>query len=356
MNAVISQADLEAAWSDIQPPVFPTPLQYTACYCEENVYLLVQYLSAQLAPINDAAINLAPKHASPAASSSVPSSSAPAPLLVPMWDVHAIFISNANKSVLLYQQNASKLALANSPVIWDYHVIAAVTCHLVPTHSLCADGSIERPDVEVEWSRTWIYDADSRLSCSGSGELRPVRMGSYNAQTFDAGLTPAQLEPLFRVVPAKDLLEHFASDRSHMYTTSDSDGERVWNAPPPMWPLIAGAQARRQGVANNLMEMYVNMADREGEGFGSVWNADGWLKRSSVPAQTKLGATLGAGERMGVKSLDDAGVDAGKSQMEEDDSKAEASVEETPNGGRITSHLFPAYLNASQQHRIPPPS
>ena len=44
----ISQPDLEAAWSTVLPPAFPMPLLYTACYCEENVYLLVQHLTACL--------------------------------------------------------------------------------------------------------------------------------------------------------------------------------------------------------------------------------------------------------------------------------------------------------------------
>jgi hypothetical protein len=50
----------------VLPPALPADSVYTGCYCEENVYLLAQALGAGRFPI---------------------------------WDVYAIFISNASKTV-----------------------------------------------------------------------------------------------------------------------------------------------------------------------------------------------------------------------------------------------------------------
>ena len=58
---------------------------YTRCYCEENIWHLINSL-----------------HESKSA------------------DTYAVFISNSNRSVPIWCQSSAK---PNQPVIWDYHVI-----------------------------------------------------------------------------------------------------------------------------------------------------------------------------------------------------------------------------------------
>jgi hypothetical protein len=90
------------------PPRPPTP--YTADFCEENVYKLIEHLHN--ADTNE------------------------------RWEIYAMFISNANKSVLLWQQRLS--SKKDRPVLWDYHVVAIIRSRVQPLDS-------------------WIYDLDSTL-------------------------------------------------------------------------------------------------------------------------------------------------------------------------------------------------
>nr|XP_023683285.1 protein N-terminal glutamine amidohydrolase isoform X2 [Paramormyrops kingsleyae] len=61
---------------------------YTSCYCEENVWKLCEYAKIQKQ--------------------------------FPMDEIYAVFISNEQKMVPLWEQKSSH---GNKPVIWDYHVI-----------------------------------------------------------------------------------------------------------------------------------------------------------------------------------------------------------------------------------------
>ncbi|GAC72405.1 hypothetical protein PANT_7d00081 [Moesziomyces antarcticus T-34] len=368
-SAPISMADLDTAWSSITPPAFPVPLQYAACYCEENVYMLAQHLASQLTRANRAAINIAQSQKQPAPGQA---------LFVPVWDVHVLFISNAGKTVLLYQQAASKLPSAGSPVIWDYHVVAAVTAHLVPLHQLAveSDATIARPPVFGDgdgWSRTWIYDPDSRLArtavtAEGGELLRPVPKHEYDDKTFRpgdiaAGVIPPHFQPAFRYIAANDFLARFASDRSHMLQDGPvGSGGKVWSAPPPAWDPIVGAKAAKLGVSNNLMRCYVDMAASEA-GFGTVVHAGTWLGCQSVPCSS-LGATIrdalaveaaSSSQRATPASLArDSRWLAPPSTARPAAAKGDAS-NGAARGGRIASPLFPAYLHASQQHRSRPP-
>ena len=85
------------------------------------------------------------------------------------------------------------------------------------------------------------------------------------------------LPSLFRIVPACDLFDHFASDRSHMvglrwmlcialaYDSCQLSSEVVYVKPPPAHAAIRGPKAQH---STNLMESFVNM--RASEGFGRV--------------------------------------------------------------------------------------
>jgi hypothetical protein len=92
------------------PPVPVTP--YSKCYCEENVYLLLEALQTMT--------NL---------------------------DTYAVFISNENKTIAVWEQKAA-MELGR-PVIWDYHVIAVVIRKGV-------NGELGEP-------LAWVYDFDTLL-------------------------------------------------------------------------------------------------------------------------------------------------------------------------------------------------
>jgi hypothetical protein len=85
---------------------------------------------------------------------------------------------------------------------WDYHVVVL-------------DGAAR------------IWDLDSRLGCPV-----PARRWLTGSLPFAEHL-PAEMRPLFRLVPAAAYRAGFASDRSHMRT---ADGG--WLHPPPAWPPI----------------------------------------------------------------------------------------------------------------------
>lgn len=288
--------DVKLAWSSIRPPAFPLPHQYQSCYCEENVYLLIQALSTQLA-------------------ASIDGDSTD---FVPKWDVRAVFVSNETKMTLLFQQKASKAPDSGWPVVWDYHVFAAVSCTL-----LAADG-------KRCGTQTWIYDADSVLSTSADEATCPVAFEGYINATFPASeVTPAQLQPMFRIVPANDFLALFASDRSHMKSVGADDSDvYTWHSLPPSWPLIRGAGAQSP---HNLMSAFVNLQKCEPR-YGVVVDyaafcSLAWSNSSVDPGSTLLHAP------------------------EEAQSPAKVQQKRPQAGGRVSSSLFPAYLHVVQEHR-----
>lgn len=109
-------------------------------------------------------------------------------------------------------------------IFWDYHVV------------LLNHGN--------------IYDFNTTLPFSSMAI-------DYFDQSFidENRLNPLQV-PMFRLIPAKEFVAAFQSDRSHM---KSEDG---WNAEPPEWPLISES-------ASNL-DRFSNMGDLE---FGRVLNA-----------------------------------------------------------------------------------
>lgn len=378
----VTAEDLTSAWSTITPPPFPSPMAYTACYCEENIYLLTQQLSSLFISLNETAIRIAIKQSKSCRKEAGATSNVGG--FVPVWDLYTLFISNKGRTVLLYDQKASKLPNAGWPVIWDYHVISLATCHLVPITALVLDenGNIAIPclfkdktKAGLEWGKSWVYDFDSRLSQPSQprNTLRVVPWNEYKQHTFhpDASV-PQHFRPKFRLIQVKDYLDWFASDRSHML---NREGE--WSANPPVWDCIVGKEARKRGVENNLMQSWVEMSTDSGsrgeeEGrYGMVWDGKEFLKMDTMVGDG-LGTTVGQAEgrrrRKEVVKMEEKIVKASqkKHQQEsqnneenrEDDMLAvEKKEEESQRGGRIASPLFPAYLYASQSHRslLPPP-
>lgn len=393
----LDHAQIAQAWTSIDPPAFPSGAAYTACCCEENIYLLAADLSAQLSAINRAAVNIA--HRQSRRGGAVGGN-----VFVPVWDLHVVFISNATRTVLLYQQAASRLTKAGWPVIWDYHVVAMASCHLIPLSELhLGNGGFFKHSQSFaedgqHWCKSWVYDFDSRLSLPTSspstkeGGRRVVQWDEYHRSTFPTnGSVPEHFRPVFRSVPANDFLAHFASDRSHMLVSSPSTGVAPqWSSEPPKWGLIVGSEAKKLGVVNNLMERYVHVGEDldVGEiehGYGVVWDGTTWLSSGHVPRQTgKLGSSISGTDTASERKRPSGSVTGGlagqapaapacitrptaQDALGEKHSSSSSSVaptanegerEKRPKGGRIASPLFPAYLHASQQHRsqLPPPS
>lgn len=155
-------------------------------FCEENVWRLAYRKSAHA---NDDATSIA--------------------------DWFVVFISNATKSVPMFQQRA---AAENSeqPCCWDYHVIlvsASSTKHTV-----------------------LVWDMDSRLPY-------PCLLTEYLEASFPYEYSK-QYTPAFRLVKAASFLKTFSSDRMHMFNAETN----TWNAPPPTYACIGvGAD-----TSNNL--------------------------------------------------------------------------------------------------------
>ncbi|XP_056153850.1 protein N-terminal glutamine amidohydrolase isoform X2 [Lampris incognitus] len=141
---------------------------YTRCYCEENVWKLCEFISAQKQ--------------------------------VPAGEVHVVFISNERRMIPLWKQKSGQ---EDEPVIWDYHVILL--------------------HVSVRWGQSFIYDLDSTLPF-------PCDLQLYAAQAFRSDQQiKSNFHRKLRVVSSEDFLKTFASDRSHM---KDTEGAWRMPPPP----------------------------------------------------------------------------------------------------------------------------
>ncbi|KAL0947067.1 hypothetical protein HGRIS_013208 [Hohenbuehelia grisea] len=225
----------------ISPPPVPTTSIYTSCWCEENIYLLTEAFTGT-------------------------------PEVVEQWEVCAVFISNPNKTVALWEQKLARDHLY--PVVWDYHVIMILRPR---KRSLSADGDtvLRVKDEQDDDTRaiSWVYDFDTHLPL-------PCPFAKYMTQTFRK--VDAQYKSMFRVVPAKVLLDNFACDRSHMLVKRDSgedqQGDQQYHSIPPAYPPIVGAKAKELGVSNNLMASFVSMVlTGDGGGFGEIMELDAML-------------------------------------------------------------------------------
>lgn len=111
-----------------------------------------------------------------------------------------VFVSSLCKATPLWHQRAAE---EGDCVCWDYHVFVALDGH--------------------------VYDLDSTLPF-------PTRVEDYIEKAFRPRQDFAQKhKQLFRVLPGREFLSSFSSDRSHM---SES------GKPFPAWPCIRGAHAQ----------------------------------------------------------------------------------------------------------------
>jgi len=189
---------------------------YTSCYCEENVWCLCKRLCAAAAADN-------PDHL--------------------LDSSFAVFISNENRTVPLWRQKAARHA--DKPVVWDYHVILIVKA--MPA----SDGDASSP--------SQVFDLDTTLPY-------PCDFGKYASATFPFDdQMPAEYKRMFRVISAKEFLQHFASDRRHMKKSSAADeneggGVSEWLQPPPTYDCIVTPQS-----VHNL-DLFISMDKSVGWG------------------------------------------------------------------------------------------
>jgi hypothetical protein len=177
-------------------------LNYQSCYCEENVFKLVEKFD---------------QHG---------------------YGGYAIFITSVSQKTPVWYQKSSPEP--TSPVVWDYHVIYLLT-HVphapgtqTESHHYQQQTSSTPVASLVPLSRVGspvlVFDQDSTLPF-------PCPATDYCKMAFQFGkmVMPLEHELRFRVVDSKSFLRHFASDRRHMRV-----GQR-WMAQPPSWALIQGA-------------------------------------------------------------------------------------------------------------------
>eukprot|EP00878_Enallax_costatus_P010428 GHUV01010886.1.p1 GENE.GHUV01010886.1~~GHUV01010886.1.p1 ORF type:complete len:269 (+),score=58.42 GHUV01010886.1:105-911(+) len=156
---------------------------YTSCYCEENVYKLLQSLIR---------------------------SGVAADCLF------AVFISNSNETIPLWEQKASKQE--DGLVVWDYHMIVL--------------------EVRQQQPSVFVWDLDAQLSF-------PCSLQRYveHALKADQVVLAPKYERWYRIVAAQAFLDNFACNRSHMKAADGS-----WLQPPPLYPCIVAAD----GCTDNL--------------------------------------------------------------------------------------------------------
>lgn len=137
----------------------------------------------------------------------------------------ALLITNPRQSVAVYGQRHAH----REPLIWDYHVVL-----LLPRHGLVLD--LDDRDPGARPVAAWLAHA-----------FRPT--------------DPAELHPLFRMVPGPEFLRTFSSDRSHMQLADGS-----FRQPPPPW------RAPFQPRLGMNLPRFLDLADPIA---GTVVDADG---------------------------------------------------------------------------------
>jgi len=221
-----------------------THLTYTSCYCEENVWKLCEEIERRSSKDKD-------KDDSSRTNED------------PLSRTYAVFISNPSKSVPIWCQRSSKNP-RSVPVVWDYHVILiyrgkeAVKKDVKdrePSSPPSSSLSSSSPPSSSLSSSSWVYDLDTILPF-------PESFTTYFDESFgnEEELKP-RFKRFFRVIPAKEYLSRFASDRRHM---KKPDGS--WAMPPPPYPSIVA----KDGTRNNIDDCIDVTNERT---FGQIMNA-----------------------------------------------------------------------------------
>ncbi len=153
---------------------------YAPCYCEENIYLLLETLRDGDSHEDSTGRGLG----------------------TDPGDYRVIFVTNEQRGCAFLEQKAVP---PGRPIVWDYHVVL-----------LAGRGS-----------KALIWDLDTRLDF-------PCPAIEYLDRTFPRNLEEA-LRPLFRIIPGTSYLDGFSSDRRHMRRLDGS-----WLQSPPPWRELHG--------------------------------------------------------------------------------------------------------------------
>jgi len=151
-----------------------------------------------------------------------------------------LFISNAQKCCPIFHQKATaSSSRRNQPCFWDYHVIllsihCSKTTNSIATYRTTASHTQtppQKPQTQQQQQlllqrQAWIYDFDSTLPF-------PCPFQQYIQESFSYSF-PLHLQPLFRIVSANSYLQHFYSNRMHMYDTIT----QAWLQTPPLYTCI----------------------------------------------------------------------------------------------------------------------
>ncbi|CAF1195741.1 unnamed protein product [Adineta steineri] len=168
---------------------------YTSCYCEENIWKLCESWKQ-----ND------PNH---------------------LDNLYAIFISNERRQIPIWKQ---KSGYNDYPVTWVLYFL--------------------QYQIDQSVSPTIIYDFDSTLPF-------PVSARDYLQSAIrDEINLSRKFHRMFRVIPAQEYLNTFASDRSHMLSAD----KITYNKPPPSYPAIFNEKS-----TNNIND-FIDMKSKTGPG------------------------------------------------------------------------------------------
>ena len=218
--AATENAQATALPGDVPPRTQHHPLParetcaYTASYCEENIYLLIRQLAERFK--------------------------------LELPSLFAVFISNRARATPLFQQRAGRGE--HKLCLWDYHVL--LLCRLEAAAGDPAGIAVAGAALAAgqQAQSTLVLDLDTLLPF-------PCPLPVYATEALQAGCIslPPELHRVYRVVPARLLLRHFASDRRHMLDEGGS-----WLASPPPYPPIVTPY----GTANSLHH-YLDMPEAE---------------------------------------------------------------------------------------------
>ena len=153
-------------------------------------------------------------------------------------DINVIFVSSLGKATPIWYQRAGK----GDVVAWDYHVIC----------QFAGD----------------IFDLDTVLPF-------PTPITEYAELALQPQISlAAEHSQRFRVLPARDYIKLFASDRSHMAAAVASG-----QCAEPAWGAIRGAEALSAHTLPLFWDVSVLGGEgQEGSGMGVVMDRDGFFK------------------------------------------------------------------------------
>lgn len=196
-------------------------------YCEENVWRLANYYLSQQEPTSTGS-----KHKTGVS-------------------YHVIFVSNKKRCCPFMFQKAAKEK--EKPVFWDYHVIL-LSVSSTTTTTIGPDNNHGTQKKNI----CHIHDLDTLL------HPFPCPLDFYLESTFQCVLecfedpnVRKEYSPLFRVVEAKAYLQHFYSDRMHMFDKVTN----TWIKPPPPYKCICDGWSGNECDDKSNLEKYIEIFD-----------------------------------------------------------------------------------------------